>query len=44
MQAQIIKAVLAQALLFGLKDALEGYTVRLLAYIAAVKMNNRRVA
>ncbi|GAA5968965.1 hypothetical protein JCM8115_002170 [Rhodotorula mucilaginosa] len=30
MQAQIIKAVLSQALLFGIKDALEAYTILML--------------
>jgi len=37
MQAQIVKAVLAQALLFGLKDALEGYTIKVLAFIALMR-------
>ena len=32
MQAHIFKAVLAQALLFGIKDALEDLTITLLLY------------
>lgn len=39
MQAHIFKAVLAQALLFGIKDALEELTIKLL--LAAVKFHGR---
>jgi hypothetical protein len=34
MQAHIFKAVLAQALLFGIKDVLEEATIKLLLYAA----------
>ncbi|BGP37439.1 hypothetical protein JCM10449v2_001345 [Rhodotorula kratochvilovae] len=37
MQAQITKAVLAQALLFGIKDALEAYTILTLVAVAKVR-------
>ncbi|KEI38600.1 uncharacterized protein L969DRAFT_50979 [Mixia osmundae IAM 14324] len=37
MQAQIIKAVLSQALLFGIKDMLEAYTIALLAAYGRVR-------
>jgi len=40
MQAHIFKAVLAQALLFGIKDALEGLTIRLL--LNAVRFHGRQ--
>lgn len=36
MQAQITKAVLSQALLFGIKDALEAYVVLALIYYSKV--------
>jgi len=39
MQAQITKAVISQALLFGIKDYMEGYT--LLVLIAITKWRNR---
>ncbi|GAA5916242.1 hypothetical protein JCM8208_003918 [Rhodotorula glutinis] len=37
MQAQITKAVLSQALLFGIKDALEAYTILALVAVARVR-------
>lgn len=37
MQAQITKAVLSQALLFGIKDALEAYVVLALIYYSSVR-------
>ena len=40
MQPQIIKAVLAQALLFGIKDAIHSFVVAMLISLAKVSGRN----
>lgn len=41
-QSQILKAVLAQALLFGAKEQLEEFTLRLMVAFTALKMTRKR--